>query len=165
MMRCHSVLKKLSAYQDGELKPQEHNEARRHLLRCRSCRNRYEELEQTWKSLGELEEIRPDPWFYAQLSRKIKETGQKRSLPALQHVYQLFRTPAIGSILLVIGMVTGSYLGNMLARNDFFPFQPPQHDYSQETLLDSLKIFDPAPPGSLAHGYLQMVSYKENESR
>jgi len=61
--------------------------------------------------------------------------------------------------------VAGSYLGNMLARCDFFPFQPTQPTYSQEALLDSLKVFDPAPPGSLAHGYLQMVGYKENEPR
>jgi anti-sigma factor RsiW len=164
-MRCHSVLKKLSAYQDGELKPQEHNEVRSHLLCCRSCRDRYEELERTWQRLGELEEIRPVPWFYAQLSGKIKEPRQKRALPALLHVFQLLRTPAIASILLAIGIVTGSYLGNILARYDFFPFQPAQPTYSQEALFDSLKVFDPAPPGTLAHGYLQMVSYRENESR
>jgi hypothetical protein len=45
------------------------------------------------------------------------------------------------------------------------PFQPERPAYSQEALFDSLKIFDAAPPGTLAHGYLQMVSYKENESR
>jgi anti-sigma factor RsiW len=164
-MKCHSVLKKLSAYQDGELKPQEQNEVRGHLLSCQSCRDQYEELEKAWDTLGELKEIHPDPWFYSQLRRRINEPSQKGFVPALHHVFQLLRTPAMASILLAIGILAGSYLGNILARCDFFRFQLTQPTYSQEVLFDSLKVFDPAPPGTLAHGYLQMVSYKENESR
>ena len=164
-MKCHSVLKKLSAYQDGELKPQEQNEVRSHLLSCQSCREQYEELEKAWQTLGELKEIHPDPWFYSQLRRRIKEPRQKGIVPALHHVFRLLRTPAIASILLAIGILAGGYLGNILARCDFFPFQPTQPAHSEEALFDSLKVFDPAPPGTLAHGYLQMVSYREDESR
>jgi predicted anti-sigma-YlaC factor YlaD len=164
-MKCHNVRKKFSAYQDKELKPREQEEVSRHLLSCQSCRDQYEKLERAWQTLGELEEIRPDVWFYPQLIRKIQETRKKRVLTALQHVFRLLRTPAIASILLAVGILTGSYLGNILARYDFLPFQPAQPTYLQEALFDSLKIFDPAPPGTLAHGYLQMVSYKENESR
>jgi anti-sigma factor RsiW len=164
-MKCHSVHKKLSAYQDGELEPQKQGEVSKHLLTCQSCREQFAELERVWQTLGKFEEIHPDPWFYRQLSRKIGETRQKRVLPALQHVFQLLRTPAFASILLAVGILAGSYLGNILARGDFLPFRPKQLTNSQEALLDSLKVFDPAPPGTLAHGYLQMVSYKENESR
>ncbi len=64
MMRCRNVQKKLSAYQDRELKPREQEEVSRHLLDCQSCREQYEKLERVWQTLGELEEIRPDPWFY-----------------------------------------------------------------------------------------------------
>jgi hypothetical protein len=71
----------------------------------------------------------------------------------------------IASILLVIGILAGTYLGSILIRCDFLPFQPQQTSYSKEALFESLKVFDPAPPGTLAHGYLQMVSYKESESR
>ena len=164
-MNCHSVQKKLSAYQDKELKPLEQEEVSRHLLSCQSCREHYEKFEQVWQTLGELQEIRPDPWFYSQLSRKIKEPRQKEVLPALQHVFQLLRPPAIASILLAVGIVTGTYLGNILVRYDFFPYRPTQPTYLQEALFDSLKVFNTAPPGTLAYGYLQMVSYKENESR
>ena len=164
-MKCHRVLKKLSAYQDGELKPQEQNEVRSHLLSCQSCRDQYAELEKAWQTLGDLKEIHPDPWFYAQLRRRINEPRQKEVVPALHHVFRLLRTPAIASILLAIGIVAGSYLGNILVRCDFLPFQSTQSTYSQETFLDSLKVFYPAPPGSLAHGYLQMASHEENVSR
>jgi anti-sigma factor RsiW len=165
MMGCSTIQKKLSAYQDGELKPQERNDVTRHLQDCQSCREQYEKLERVWQTLGQMEEIRPDPWFYSQLIRKIRESHRKGVLPALQHVFQLLRTPAIASILLAVGIVIGSYLGNILVQSNFLPFQPTQPTYSQEVLFDSLKAFDPVPPDTLAHGYLQMANYEERESR
>jgi anti-sigma factor RsiW len=165
MMRCRNVQKRLSAYQDRELKPQEQEEVRSHLLSCQSCREQYEKLEQIWQTLGELEGVRPDPWFYPQIARKIKEPREQGLLPTIERFFQLLRTPAIASVLLAIGILAGAYLGNILVRHDFFPFQSSQPTYSQEALFDSLKVFDPAPPGTLSHGYLQMVNYKENESR
>jgi predicted anti-sigma-YlaC factor YlaD len=164
-MKCHSIQKKFSAYQDRELEPREQEQVRSHLLSCRTCREQFAELDRVWQSLGELEEIRPDPWFYPQLVRKIKQPRERGLLPGLQWVFPMLRTPAIASILLAVGILAGTYLGNTLARCDFFPFQLTQPTYSQEALFDSLKVFDPAPPGTLAHGYLQMVSYKENEPR
>ncbi len=164
-MKCHSVQKKLSAYQDRELKPGEQEEIRSHLLSCQSCREQYEEIQRVWQTLGELEEIRPDLWFYRQLLRRIKEPREQGLWPTIERVFQPLRTPAIASILLAIGILAGTYLGNILVRSDFLPFQPDRTTFSQEVLFDSLKAFDPAPPGTLAHGYLQMVNYKENESR
>jgi len=159
-MKCLSIQKKLSAYQDGELEPREQEEITRHFLSCLSCREQYEKLERTWQILGELEEIRPDPWFYGQLVRKIKEPREEGLLPTIERFLQRFRTPAVASILLAVGIMAGSYLGNILVRCDFSPFQPTQPTYSQEAVLDSLRVFDPAPPGTLAHGYLQLVTYK-----
>ena len=101
-MKCHSVQKKLSAYQDRELKPREQEEVSRHLLSCQSCREQYEKLERVWQTLGELEEIRPDPWFYRQLVRKIKEPREQGLLPTIERFFQLLRTPAIASILLAL---------------------------------------------------------------
>ena len=164
-MKCHSVQQKLSAYQDRELKPQEQEEVSRHLLSCQSCREQYEKLERVWQTLGELEEIRPDPWFYRQLIRKIKEPREQGLLPTLQHVYQLLHGPALASIILIIGLMAGSYLGSIMARSDLFPFQNNTLSDSQGSLFTSMKVFDPAPPGTFAEGYLRMVSYKENESR
>jgi predicted anti-sigma-YlaC factor YlaD len=161
MVKCRNVQKRLSAYQDRELRPEEQEEFSRHLLSCQSCREQYEKMERIWQTFGEFEEIRPDPWFYPQLSRKIKEPHQEGVLPVLRHVFQQLRFPAVASIVLAIGILTGTYLGNILARFDFFPLQPDQTTYSQEILFDSLKAFDPAPPGTLAHGYFQMMNYKE----
>jgi predicted anti-sigma-YlaC factor YlaD len=162
MMKCHNVQKKLSAYQDRELKPGDQKEIGKHLLSCKSCRTQYEQLERTWEILGGLEETRPAPWFYSQLIIKVKEGRRERVLPAMQHVFQVLKTPTIASILLAFGIVVGSYLGNILVR-DFMPVQLSQPIYSQGALLDSLKVFDPAPPGTLAHGYLLMANDQGKE--
>ena len=164
MMKCRIVQKKLSAFQDKELVPREQEEVRSHLQTCRACREQYEKSERVWQTLGALEEIRPDPWFYRQVVRKIKEPREQALLPTIERFFQRFRIPAFASILLAIGILTGTYLGNVVVRSDFLPFQPNRTTYStaysQEAVFDSLKVFDPAPPGTLAHGYLQLVSYK-----
>lgn len=164
-MKCQNIQKKLSAYQDRELEPKEQEQVKIHLLGCRDCREQFAELDRIWKIVGQLEEIHPDPWFYRQLTRKIREPREQGQIPGVQWVFQMLRTPAIASILLAIGILAGAYLGNIMVRRDFLPLQPERPTYSQEALFDSLKVFDPAPPGTLAHGYLQMVSYKESESR
>jgi hypothetical protein len=161
-MKCHSIQKKLSAYQDLELKPQE-EEVRNHLLNCRSCRKQYAELEGVWQKLREFEGIAPDPGFYRRLVRRRNEPSPDGFLPALQSFFRPFSSPALASALVVIGILAGIYAGNFITRYNFLPGRQNQAGYSQDAFLDSLKVFDPAPPGTLANGYLQMVSYKENE--
>ena len=163
-MKCHSVQKKLSAYQDNELEPREEKQVRSHLLSCRACREQFAELERVWQTLGGLEEIHLDPWFYRQVVNRIKEPLEERLLPTRQHVFELFRTPVAVSIILIIGLLAGTYLGSILARCDLFPFQSNPVSDSQG-VLTSIKVFDPAPPGTLAEGYFRMVSYKENDSK
>ena len=164
-MRCRSVQKKFSAYQDTELEPGEQEQVRSHLLICRACREHYAELDGIWQTLGELEEIRQDPWFYRQIVKKIREPRKQGLLPTLQHVFQLFRAPAIVSIILIVGLVAGSYLGGILARCDLFPFQNNPVSSSQGAFFTSMTVFDPAPPGTLADGYLRMANYTGNEPR
>jgi hypothetical protein len=163
-MKCHSAQKKFSAYQDRELKGREQEEISGHLLNCQSCRDKYAEFERLWQTLGEMEKIHPDPWFYRQIIGKIKGPREQGLFPTLQHVFKLLPVPAIASIILIVGLLAGSYLGGILARWDLFPFQNNPFSNS-EGLFTSLKVFDPAPPGTLAEGYLRMVSYKENQSK
>jgi len=147
------------------MEPGDSEQVRNHLLSCRVCHERRAELERVWQTLGELQEIHPDPWFYRQVVRKIKEPREQGLLPALQHVFGLFRAPVAVSIILIIGLVAGSYLGSLLARCDLFPFQNNPLSDSRGTFFTSMRVFDPAPPGTLAEGYFRMVSYKENDSR
>jgi predicted anti-sigma-YlaC factor YlaD len=156
-MKCHSVQKKLSAYQDNELETHEREQVKNHMLSCQSCREEYEKLNLVWQTLGKLEGIHPDPWLYRQLVRKIKEPHEQAFLPILQHVSRLFPAAVTVSVILAIGITVGSYLGGVLARFDLFPFQTNPASYSQEALFTSMRFFDPAPPGSFADGYLRVV--------
>ena len=164
-MMCRNVQKKLSSYQDRELRPLEQEEIGKHLIICRSCREEYEKLERVWQTLGRLEEIPADPWFYPQLVRKLKEHRKQGLLPTLQHVFQIFGAPVIVSMILIIGLVAGSYLGTNLVRRDLFPFQSTPVGDSQSAFFASMKVFDPVPPGTFAEGYLRMAGYEENGSR
>ena len=164
-MNCHNVQKRLSSYQDRELNPLEQEEIGRHLLICRSCREDYEKLERIWHTLGGLEEIRPDPWFYRRLVRRTKEPREQGLLPALQHFFRIFGAPFFVSMILVSGLVAGSYLGTNLARRDLFSFLSNPVGGSQSAFFASMSVFDPAPPGTFAEGYLRMASYEESGSR
>ena len=164
-MKCHSVQKTFSAYQDGEIKGREGEEIRAHVLSCKPCREEYGGLGRLWQIMGDLEEVHPDPWFYGQVVAKIRESGKERLLPVLEKVFQLLRGPAIASVLVTVGIVVGVYLGNVMVQSDFLPFRQAPGGYSQESFLDSLRIFDSAPPGTLAHGYMRMAGYKGDESK
>jgi anti-sigma factor RsiW len=164
-MKCLNVQKKLSSYQDRELKPLEREEVSRHLLSCPACREEYEKLERVWQTLGGMEELRPDPWFYRQLVTKMKEPRERGLLPTLQHVFQLIGAPAIASIILVIGLAAGSYLGSNLAQRDLFRFRSVSVGDSQSSVFASMRVFDAAPPGTFAEGYLRMASYEERGSK
>jgi hypothetical protein len=59
-------------------------------------------------------------------------------------------------------MLTGTYLGNILAQSNIFLLH---YGQASETVFTSMRVFDPAPPGTLAEGYFRMVSYKESDSR
>ena len=161
-MKCRIVQKKLSAYQDTELETHEREQVKEHLLNCRTCREQHAEFSRVWQTLGELEEIHPDPWFYQQIVRKIKEPREQRLFPSLQWVPRLLPAPVIVFILLVVGILTGTYLGNILAQSNIFLLH---YEQASETVFNSMRVFDPAPPGTLAEGYFRMVSYKEDDSR
>jgi anti-sigma factor RsiW len=161
-MKCSKIQKKLSAYQDGELEPREQEQVRGHLLSCRGCREQFAELERVWQTLGGLEEIHPDPWFYRQVVRKIKEPREQSLFPGLQWIPRLLPAPAMVFMLLVVGILTGTYLGNILAQSNIFLLH---YEQASETVFTSMRVFDPAPPGTLAEGYFRMVSYKEDDSR
>jgi len=163
-MECRSVQKKFSAYQDRELEPREQERVKNHLQICQACREQYAEFEQIWQTLEGLKGVHPDPWFYRQVVRKIKEPREQVLLPTRQYVFRLFRTPVAVSIILIVGLLAGTYLGSILARFDLFPF-PSSPVSDSRGVLTSMRVFDPAPPGTLAEGYYRMASYKESDSR
>ena len=159
-MKCHQVQMRLSAFQDGELNGQERQRVIKHLESCSACRERYGEMEKVWQALGDFKEILPEPGFYGQLVKKINESNETRSPAGFQWLSQLFSSPWATSTLLIAGILIGTFLGNILAKSDLFPFQQSQAAHSQAAVeVLSLRAFDPIPPGTLADKYMRMASY------
>lgn len=159
-MKCSQVQKRLSAFQDGELNPRERGRVSHHLESCSACRERFAEMEKVWQALGGFKEIIPQPGFYGQLVKKINESSETRSPMGFQWLFQFFSSPWATSTLLIVGILLGTFLGNILVRTDLFPFQQEQVAHSQAAIeVFSLKAFDPIPPGTLADKYMRMASY------
>jgi anti-sigma factor RsiW len=163
-MECHNIEKKLSAYQDGELSTSEKEQVERHLSGCHLCREQYAGLHQTWQALGEMTEIRPAPGFFQRISRKIGQPSRKGVLESLRGNWGLrvLPSPVIASVILAIGILCGTYIGNTLLE-----FEPLHRvaAFSEGGFLSSLRVFDSAPPGTLADSYERLLSYNEGHIR
>jgi anti-sigma factor RsiW len=165
-MKCSQVEKRLSAFQDGELDPQEEERVKGHLESCSACRDRYEEMEKVWQALGDSQEIIPDPGFYGQLVKKINESPKTSFLTGFRWLFHGFSSPWAASTLLIAGIIAGAFLGNFLGRSELFPFQPSRAVQSQAASdVFSLKAFDPIPPGTLGDQYIRMARQGEGDRR
>jgi anti-sigma factor RsiW len=165
-MKCPQVQDRLSAFQDGELQPQEKERVSKHLESCSACRERYKEMEKAWQALGDLKEILPEPGFYGQLVEKINESNEARFPFRFQWISQLFSSPWLASALLVAGIFLGTFLGNILVKSELFPIQQNQAaDPQAASEALSLKAFDPMPPGTLGDKYMRMASNEGGKRR
>ena len=163
-MKCQTIEKKLSAYQDGELSVSEKERIEIHLAVCHSCREQFVRLQETWQTLGGLTPIRTTPGFNKRVCQKIGQTSEKgvwghrwgnwglRALPS----------PIFASVILAIGILCGTYIGNSLFQ--FEPFHSAAAS-SEGGFLNSLRVFDPAPPGTLADSYERLLSYNESHTK
>ena len=162
-MQCKDVQRRLSAYQDGEIKPTERERITNHLRVCEVCRGEFAKLDGLWQALDGLSGIQPEPDFYRQVVRKINESHEPRRFPWLKEVFQLF-SPLAACTLLVMGLVIGTFVGNYLAGSGLISFQSPQASkITQAVEIVSFQAFNPVPPGTLGDGYLHMVSNMETQ--
>jgi len=161
MMICRNIRKRLSAYQDKELSSDEQDRIKSHLQGCQDCSKRYAEFQHTWKVLGEVPEIYPSPAFYLELRKKIAALNNRRFFPGLRQAFQFFPAHLATITLVLAGLVVGGYTGNFFFQEGLISHQGHQSDYSRlDVSLASIRVFDPIPPGTLAHGYVRMASYK-----
>jgi anti-sigma factor RsiW len=161
-MKCRKIQKRLSAYQDGELRPVEQDRIKIHLEDCQECRKQYSELKRIWHLLGEWPDIHPSSGFHLQVLGKISVLKGANFIPRLRQVFKLLPSPLAMVTLLLVGLVTGTYLGKLLFEDSLSPSQGSQPSYAQEHVsLASIRSFDTVPPGTLAHGYLAMASHEQ----
>ena len=78
-MDCHTVVSRLSAYQDNELPVTDREAIESHLSGCPSCNEQFLKLQQAWEALGSLPDLNVSPGFYGQIQRLLDDTGTPRS--------------------------------------------------------------------------------------
>lgn len=160
-MDCHSVVSRLSAYQDNELADADRKAIKSHLSGCPSCNEQFVKLQQAWETLGSLPDLSVSSGFYRQIQRKLDGT---RKDPLQVPTYggwlqRLLPTSALAS-LVAVGIVLGALAGNSLVAR-----APAQTSAHEDSLLSSVSVFDPVPPGSVADGLNRLMAANERGSR
>jgi anti-sigma factor RsiW len=164
-MKCQAFEKRLSAYEDRELPISEYEEISGHLADCASCRETYEKFKLLWRRLDDLQPIPPPPGFYGQVHRRIHQIPEYGLWGALHWGSGWFKalpSSAVTAIILAGGIVIGAYFGSFLVRLDLFHGSVA---FSEGSLLNSLRVFDPSPPGSLADGLERLMAYNEGHHK
>ena len=99
--------KKLSAYLDGELPPEESAALEEHLARCAACREELSRLAFVSEALETLDGAEPDPYFAPRLKRlAVAERGRGWARRAF--------VPAAAAAAAALSLVLGGFLGRAL---------------------------------------------------
>lgn len=161
-MECN-FKKYLSAYQDGELSPEEQAVVSHHLEDCQACRESYAELQQVWSAFEKAKNISPSANFFRIVLAKVE--GKRRKPDFIEKLVSTFQPfPAVGSLITVMGMglIIGIFLGNNLADTGRATNSIQITHAVGTTDINAFKVFAPHPPGSLEENYLKLTKYKEN---
>lgn len=157
MKTCQEIRQKLSAYQDGEVSHSQRDNIEAHLHNCDPCRKYLADLEQTYQLINRLPQIKPDPMFTRRVMNSVADTSLWNRLPG--KLLKLFPVPSATIAMIIVGLLTGTLLGNLLIQNPSFPSDHSSPNYSgREITLASLTVFDAIPKGSIADGYFNMIA-------
>lgn len=146
-MKCRKIEKKLSAFLDNELKEKERRKIREHLKICPLCTQKLRELSLIQKFVKELEGIEPSLYLWDNLLKRISSTKsliRKRTFHIL--------APITATIILIVGILTGIYLGKTLYSES--------KSFVQEENVELLYLntFNDLPPDSIGGIYTSLVS-------
>ncbi|MBC8441855.1 MAG: zf-HC2 domain-containing protein [Deltaproteobacteria bacterium] len=157
MKTCNKIRQKLSAYQDGEVSQNQRESIDAHLRHCDACKNDLAALGQTTQLINSLPQILPDPGFTQRVMRSVADTSIWNRL--LGKPLRLFPVPSAAAAMIMIGLLTGTLLGNLLIQNPSFSLgQSSPNYFDREITLASMTVFDAVPQGSIADGYFNMVA-------
>ena len=164
MQTCRHIRKKLSAYQDGEVEPAEKEAIEDHLRTCDACRKEHEALIHTYEMFMSLPDMEPSLGLSSRIAEKVIRADEPVWVRVLGGALRLVPGPAAMATLGIVGLLGGALLGNMLTDDRYRASSEFTYDSGRTTTLASLTIFDAAPPGSFAGGYLKMARYTTETS-
>lgn len=77
-MECSQVQKRLSAYLEGSLSPEEQALVEKHLKPCEKCSQSLLELKRTLEHLQGLPEVEPPPWLAERVMARVRSEPEAR---------------------------------------------------------------------------------------
>jgi anti-sigma factor RsiW len=143
-MRC-SKRKLISPYIDGELNKDKRSLLESHLNGCRECARELEELQKIHMLLAGAEPFEVPHGFSTRVLANIRAKEKRRSADFV-HILKTLTEGFAVLVLIVVGIILGSYLSKTLA---------PEKGNVVASL--SLDIFAPAPPDSVGGVYIAMM--------
>ena len=72
-MECADIQKKLSAYIDDALSPEERMLIDEHLTSCQECNAFLADMIKTLEYIQKIEDVEPPPWLTQKVMTKVKE--------------------------------------------------------------------------------------------
>jgi anti-sigma factor RsiW len=110
-MNCKEAQKRVSAYLDGELQPQQSRLLTEHLATCAACCRVKVQLQSAYSRLAEEEPLPADPFMVTRVRAALTNSagaGKKR----LQSTYRLLLPVSVAA-----GLLLGLVLGQQLSAN------------------------------------------------
>ena len=103
-MNCRSVIRSLSACQDGELDPARRREVEGHLRDCQACRDEWQGLQELARRLRQSPPPALDPFFPGRVMAGLRPAGAgSRLLPAAAYALVFAAIFLAGFLLQVSG--------------------------------------------------------------
>jgi len=145
-MRCSKAGKYLSSHIDGELEAYERALLESHLVQCRMCARKLEELTRVHSLFADAERFSAPQGFSAEVMAKV--SAQPPRGFALIPFFTRFAEVAAVLLAITAGIMSGSILTNALALH---------HRGEIVVASLSLETFEALPPDSLGRAYISMT--------
>ena len=159
-MECRGVRKRLKAFMDSEMSPEEKERIQDHLISCPGCSRLVEEFSKTWNLLAKL----PVPGRSADLVPKIIERiDAEESKEFFRRFldYLIFQpAPLLAGLALLVGVFLGGEIGNSFYSSAIAPRVELKRITAGEEPF-YLEAFADLAPNSLEDAYFQLSTESE----
>ena len=153
-MNCSIRQKKLSAFADGEGSPAWRSEMEAHLAHCPECRQALAALDRLWLALEDAAPPRLRPDFAPAVMARMTEASGPGFLDWRYLLPAMLPAPATMAALVLFGLFIGGWMGQTVMKDRLMTTTSQE----QAATLAAMYAFAPTPSGSLAEGYLLLVS-------
>ncbi|MFH1946452.1 MAG: zf-HC2 domain-containing protein [Acidobacteriota bacterium] len=158
-MRCKKVKEKLPAFLDNELDREKTSEIKQHLAKCSGCNQEFKMLARTWETLEVWKKIEPSENFEARFWQRVRERELRH--PLFQRLLTKIILVPTTTIILVIGLLGGIYLGNIVYPKETKVSTDESLSLGKENFF-YLDNFEDFPPESVGGVYIVLTSQKND---